>query len=80
MTFQKIYDKLRADGYAACKVLLVSFEEENISGIKITCSPFLLNDVMHELWLWLPSEYSVTKLDEQTIIINKRNHDRNNRI
>lgn len=72
MKFQKIYDKLLADGYTARKILSVSLEEEKIFGIKITCSPFLLNDVMHELWLWLPSEYSVTKLDEQTIIINKK--------
>lgn len=72
MTFQKIYDKLRAEGYSACKVIFVSFEEENVIGIKITCSPFLLDAVMYELWLWLPSGYSVDKLDEQTIIINKK--------
>lgn len=78
MTFQKIYDKLRAEGYAACKVIFVSFEEENVIGIKITCNPFLLNDVMHELWLWLPSEYSVDKLDEQTIIINKKTNEKEN--
>lgn len=80
MTLQKIYDKLRAEGYSACKVLFVSFEEENVIGIKITCSPFLLNDVMHELWLWLPSEFLVDKLDEQTIIIKniKINEKENN--
>mgnify|MGYP003439896390 FL=1 len=80
MTFQEISDKLRSNGYTVSHTVQwndFSFGEEVLSGIvaiKVTCSPFLLNDVMHELWLWLPSEYSVDKLDEQTIIINKKNN------
>lgn len=43
MTFQKIYDKLLSEGYFSCKVISVSLDEENIIGIKITCSTFFMS-------------------------------------
>jgi len=73
MTYEQISEKLIEEGYSImhqcyCKTFTL---ENPIVGILVTCSPFLLNDVMHELWLWLPSEYKVSKQDEQTILIKK---------
>ena len=75
MTLPEISKKLRDEGYTANNRVYITrnkLMEPEVVSVLVTCSPFLLNDVMHELWLWLPSEYSVDKLDEQTIIIKNK--------